>query len=162
VQEVQRDRPLLPRCESTLSGPSTPSLVNTSQCPTAEARTCRNCGSADHMAKECDQPRNPATVTCRNCEKVGHFSRECPEPKDWSKVQCQNCQEFGHTIKVCCHVYQSYIDKHRLTNITALQGSYSRVWRRRRCQRQHQRRWRCFWLGCSGGDSCRRRGILGW
>jgi hypothetical protein len=52
------------------------------------------------MAKECDQPRNPATVTCRNCDEVGHFSRDCPKPKDWSKVQCQNCKEFGHTIKV--------------------------------------------------------------
>lgn len=65
-----------------------------------EKRTCRNCGSEDHMAKECDQPKNPNNVTCRNCEKTGHFSRDCPEPKDWSKVQCSNCQQFGHTIKV--------------------------------------------------------------
>lgn len=77
--------------------------ANALQCPNVEARpprTCRNCGSEDHIAKECDQPRNPDMVKCRNCEKLGHFSRDCPEPKDWSKVQCQNCQEFGHTIKV--------------------------------------------------------------
>jgi hypothetical protein len=132
---MQRDWPLLSRCECALW--SIRFITNTSQCPTAEARTCRNCGSADHMAKECDQPRNPATVTCRNCEKVGHFSRDCPEPKDWSKVQCQNCQEFGHTIKVCFHANQPHTDKHKLTNITALQGSHAGIRRRRRrqCQR---------------------------
>jgi hypothetical protein len=76
----------------------------TMQCPNVEARpprTCRNCGSEEHIAKECDQPPNPANVTCRNCEKQGHFSKECPEPKDWSKVKCSNCGEMGHTIKVC-------------------------------------------------------------
>lgn len=45
------------------------------------------------MSKECDKPRNPATVTCRNCEEMGHFSRECPKPRDYSKVRCQKCSE---------------------------------------------------------------------
>lgn len=70
------------------------------QCPEGKTRKCNNCGSEDHIAKECDQPRNPETVKCNNCEKMGHFSRECPDPKDWSKVKCSNCEEMGHTYKV--------------------------------------------------------------
>jgi Zinc knuckle len=31
-------------------------------CPHLEKRMCHNCGSEDHTAKECDQPRNPATI----------------------------------------------------------------------------------------------------
>ncbi|KAI9850357.1 MAG: hypothetical protein M1838_005804 [Thelocarpon superellum] len=54
-----------------------------------------------HMAKECAEPRNMATVACRNCDQVGHFSRECPLPTDWSKVKCNNCGEMGHTVKRC-------------------------------------------------------------
>ena len=91
--------------------------ANALQCPNVEARTCRNCGSKDHIAKECDQPRNPDMVKCRNCEKLGHFSRDCPEPKDWSKVQCQNCQEFGHTIKVSKG--QNFVEAIMLTSRSA-------------------------------------------
>jgi hypothetical protein len=74
-------------------------MLTSPQCPEKTEgggggpRACRNCGSEDHIAKECDQPRNPATITCRNCEQMGHMSRECPEPRDYSKVQCSNCQE---------------------------------------------------------------------
>ena len=32
----------------------------------------QNCGSEDHIAKECDQPRNTATIQCRNCDQMGH------------------------------------------------------------------------------------------
>ncbi|KAF2021685.1 hypothetical protein BU24DRAFT_470471 [Aaosphaeria arxii CBS 175.79] len=71
------------------------------ECPNVEKRTCRNCHSEDHMAKDCDQPPNPDNVTCRNCEKLGHFARQCPEAKDWSKVKCTNCGEMGHTIRRC-------------------------------------------------------------
>ena len=56
-------------------------------------------GSEDHLAKECDQPRNPATIQCRNCDEFGHTSRDCTAPKDWSKVKCNNCGEMGHTGK---------------------------------------------------------------
>lgn len=93
------------------------------QCPNVEARpprTCRNCGSEDHIAKECDQPRNPDMVTCRNCEKLGHFSRDCPEPKDWSKVKCSNCGEMGHTIKVSIPLHKMVF----LLTVLALQGAH--------------------------------------
>lgn len=62
-------------------------------CPTGGGNACRNCGEEGHQSKECDKPRNPATVTCRNCEEMGHFSKECPKPRDYSKVKCQNCGE---------------------------------------------------------------------
>lgn len=99
---MQRDRSLFPRREYPRQLYILRSNIDFCilQCPNVEARTCRNCGSKDHIAKECDQPRNPDLVTCRNCEKLGHFSRDCPEPKDWSKVKCSNCGEMGHTIKV--------------------------------------------------------------
>ncbi|PKX92483.1 uncharacterized protein P174DRAFT_442321, partial [Aspergillus novofumigatus IBT 16806] len=71
-------------------------------CPQAPApRTCRNCGSEDHMARDCDKPRDVSTVTCRNCDEVGHFSRDCPQKKEWSKVKCNNCGEMGHIVKRC-------------------------------------------------------------
>ena len=62
-------------------------------CPTGGGNACRNCGEEGHMSKECDKPRNPATVTCRNCEELGHFSKDCPKPRDYSKVKCSNCGE---------------------------------------------------------------------
>ncbi|BAE54754.1 unnamed protein product [Aspergillus oryzae RIB40] len=48
-------------------------------CPQAPApRTCRNCGSEDHIARDCDKPRDISTVTCRNCDEVGHTVKRCP------------------------------------------------------------------------------------
>ncbi|KAJ6135334.1 zinc knuckle transcription factor [Penicillium capsulatum] len=71
-------------------------------CPNESViRTCRNCGSEDHMARDCDQPRDESTMTCRNCDQVGHVSRDCPEPKNWSRVKCNRCGEMGHTIRRC-------------------------------------------------------------
>jgi hypothetical protein len=135
------------------------------QCPNVEARpprTCRNCGSEDHIAKECDQPRNPDLVTCRNCEKQGHFSRDCPEPKDWSKVKCSNCGEMGHTIKVRAVLHQKML----MLTSSALQ----RACCRRRCGRRWRCRWR-WWLGCvwrcwcwcvrRRSRGCWRRGLMG-
>lgn len=49
--------------------------------------------SEDHMARECDQPRDVSTVTCRNCDESGHFSQDCPKPRDYSRVKCNNCGE---------------------------------------------------------------------
>lgn len=87
----------------SLPSSTNPRLLTPIECLNIETLSpliCRNCSSEDHMAKECDQPRNPGDVFCRNCSEQGHFSRDCLEPKDWSKVQCQRCQEFGHGIKV--------------------------------------------------------------
>ena len=67
-------------------------------CPTAGAMTCRNCGEEGHVSKECEKPRNPATVTCRNCDEVGHFSRDCPKPRDYSKVKCSNCDQSAYDL----------------------------------------------------------------
>jgi hypothetical protein len=117
--------------------------TNKHKCPSAIKRTCNNCGSEDHMSKECDQPKNSANVTCRNCEEKGHFSKECPKPRDYSKVQCQNCQEFGHTRVVS--LTPQYVYKDIQVNIfAALQEPYrrGRFCRRRRCCRRRWRRWR--------------------
>lgn len=49
--------------------------------------------SEDHMARDCDRPRDVSTMTCRNCDEVGHFSTDCPKPRDYSRVKCNNCGE---------------------------------------------------------------------
>lgn len=49
--------------------------------------------SEEHMARDCDQPRDVSTVTCRNCDESGHFSQDCPKPRDYSRVKCNNCGE---------------------------------------------------------------------
>ena len=69
-------------------------------CPTAGSNVCRNCGEEGHISKECDKPRNPATVTCRNCESMGHFSKDCPKPRDYSKVKCSNCDQSMSALAV--------------------------------------------------------------
>ena len=62
------------------------------------------------MSKECDKPRNPATVSCRNCEEMGHFSKECPKPRDYSKVKCQNCGESMWPKLFFCSINVSQVN----------------------------------------------------
>ena len=57
--------------------------------------------SENHIARDCDQPRDMSTVTCRNCDEVDYFSRDCTKNKNLSKVQCNNCREMGHTVRRC-------------------------------------------------------------
>lgn len=45
--------------------------------PGSIADSNNKCRSEDHIARDCDQPRNLSTVTCRNCEKSKCDS--CPE-----------------------------------------------------------------------------------
>ncbi|KAJ5779660.1 transcriptional regulator family: Zinc finger CCHC-type [Penicillium paradoxum] len=86
---------------------------------------CRNCGSEDHIAAECPEPRSAAGVECRRCNETGHFAKDCPnapnrppracrncgsedhlarncdKPRDVSTVTCRNCDQTGHYSRDC-------------------------------------------------------------
>ncbi|OQE96734.1 hypothetical protein PENNAL_c0001G00878 [Penicillium nalgiovense] len=87
--------------------------------------SCRNCGSMEHIASECPEPRSAADVECRKCNEAGHFAKDCPnvadrgprtcrncgcedhiardcdQPRDISTVTCRNCEKTGHYSRDC-------------------------------------------------------------
>ncbi|KAJ5781731.1 transcriptional regulator family: Zinc finger CCHC-type [Penicillium psychrosexuale] len=86
---------------------------------------CRNCGSIEHIASDCTEPRSAAGVECRRCNETGHFAKDCPtvadrgprtcrncgsedhiardcdQPRDVSTVTCRNCEKTGHYSRDC-------------------------------------------------------------
>ncbi|KAJ3090555.1 hypothetical protein HK102_003387, partial [Quaeritorhiza haematococci] len=67
------------------------------------ARGCFNCGSTDHMSRECTEPRKPREgQACFNCGSTEHVSRECPEPRKPREGQsCFNCGSTDHVSREC-------------------------------------------------------------
>ena len=61
-----------------------------------QPKTCRNCGSPDHLVKDCN------TTRCFNCEKPGHRVEECEEPR-----RCTVCHEESHELTCCPFVIHS-------------------------------------------------------
>ena len=65
-----------------------------------QPKTCRNCGSDEHMVKDCDSMR------CFNCEQSGHHSRDCELP-----VLCTLCKDADHDLNNCPFVlYSANVD----------------------------------------------------
>ena len=62
----------------------------------SQPRSCRKCGSKDHMASNCKTPR------CLNCQEAGHRKDECPE-----KELCNVCLEDNHRTAFCPFVLHS-------------------------------------------------------
>ena len=78
-----------------------------------QPKTCRKCGSEDHLAAVCKSQR------CYNCEQPGHRAEQCDMP-----ALCRVCLSDAHNISNCPFVYYS-------SNVTAakpdrpIQKSYS-------------------------------------
>ena len=62
----------------------------------SQPKTCRNCGSEDHMVKDCNSTR------CFNCEKSGHAKTDCPEGP-----LCSVCLSPDHVLIDCPFVVYS-------------------------------------------------------
>ena len=79
----------------------------------SQPKTCRKCGSEDHLAAVCKSQR------CYNCERPGHRAEQCDMP-----ALCRVCLSDAHDISNCPFVYYS-------SNVTAakhdrpIQKSYS-------------------------------------
>uniref|UniRef100_A0A914QDG5 CCHC-type domain-containing protein n=1 Tax=Panagrolaimus davidi TaxID=227884 RepID=A0A914QDG5_9BILA len=62
-------------------------------------RSCYNCGNADHISHDCDQPRNMDNVKCYNCKGFGHMSRNCTQDGGSNSFAGSSRSEnggFGH------------------------------------------------------------------
>ena len=55
-----------------------------------QPKTCRRCGSPDHLAGKCDSFR------CLNCELPGHRAASCPSP-----TMCSVCLKSDHRLREC-------------------------------------------------------------
>ena len=55
-----------------------------------QPKTCRRCGSHDHLAGKC------ASFRCLNCELPGHRAASCPSP-----VMCSVCLKSDHRFRDC-------------------------------------------------------------
>ena len=79
----------------------------------SQPKTCRKCGSEDHLAAVCKSQR------CYNCERPGHRAEQCD-----MLALCRVCLSDAHDISACPFVYYS-------SNVTAakpdrpIQKSYS-------------------------------------
>ena len=79
----------------------------------SQPKTCRKCGSEDHLAAVCKSQR------CYNCERPGHRAEQCD-----MLALCRVCLSDAHDISACRFVYYS-------SNVTAakpdrpIQKSYS-------------------------------------
>lgn len=61
-------------------------------------RQCYNCYEYGHSKADCPNPRK---ILCRNCDSPEHVARDCDKPKDWTRVKCNNCGNMGHGVKKC-------------------------------------------------------------
>ena len=61
-----------------------------------QPKTCRNCGSKDHMVKDCN------SVRCHNCEQPGHHMDDCSE-----LLLCAVCKDHAYPFSECPYVMYS-------------------------------------------------------
>ena len=68
----------------------------------AQPKTCRRCGAADHISRDC------INEVCFNCDGIGHVSRSCPE-----KMKCCFCKSEDHKAIDCPLLWYRCSASHR-------------------------------------------------
>ncbi len=66
----------------------------------ARTKSCYNCSSTEHIARDCPEPRQESqrpAKTCRNCGAFSHLARECPEPRQ--PKACHSCGALSPLIQ---------------------------------------------------------------
>ena len=59
-----------------------------------QPKTCRKCGSRDHLAADCN------AAYCKNCKTSSHTTRNCNQP-----MKCNLCGSEAHTFRSCPKSY---------------------------------------------------------
>uniref|UniRef100_A0A673WIU9 CCHC-type domain-containing protein n=1 Tax=Salmo trutta TaxID=8032 RepID=A0A673WIU9_SALTR len=61
-------------------------------------RKCRFCGSGEHEARDCDEPK-----ACHGCGSSAHLWRDCParHRSYASPPFCRRCMAYGHILASC-------------------------------------------------------------
>ena len=92
---------------------------------TGQPKTCRKCGAADHIARDC------GNTVCFNCDQIGHVSRDCT-----AKLLCCICKADTHMAVDCQHSWyrrprladaQEYPALNEVSVIRAAPGTASEV-----------------------------------
>ena len=60
----------------------------------SQPKTCRKCGSNQHLAAACNNTH------CRNCRSARHSTRDCDQP-----MKCNLCGASTHTYRTCPRSY---------------------------------------------------------
>jgi hypothetical protein len=79
-----------------------------------EDRKCFQCGSTEHIKRDCPVAKDPKrkreteSRKCHHCNKEGHIKSECPvlrgQLKGGGAVKCTNCFKLGHTSHACTEI----------------------------------------------------------
>jgi hypothetical protein len=68
-------------------------------------KTCYNCGSEDHAARDCKAPNsNFKFAVCFTCGETGHLVRACPKNQQGIYINggaCKICKGTDHLAKDC-------------------------------------------------------------
>lgn len=91
-------------------------------------KTCRNCGSEDHLVKD------SSSIRCFNCERLGHHAENCGEP-----TRCAVCRADGHQLAECLFgLYSANID-------SGTQGDGEQTEEERQRERERERNIKLNW-----------------